>query len=118
MGQSYPLPITTAMLAPANPNVAKPRYDAAGAADWSVGAEGNDWDVSTASFSLASASGGADALVPAPRTQIAKASMMSDAYGDPAFDIGKDYGEFSGETGRDGTITPLDPYPVAEVTEP
>lgn len=118
MGQSYPLPITAAMLAPANPNVAKPSYDAAGAADWSMGAEGNDWDVATASFSLASASGGAAALVPAPRTQIAKASLMSDAYAAPAFDIGKDYGEFAGLTGRDGYITPLDPYGPPPEPEP
>ena len=34
MTQRYPLPITNAMLAKANPHEGKPRYDTAGAADW------------------------------------------------------------------------------------
>ena len=49
------VPITAAMLAPANPNDAKPRYSGPGVAgDWSGGAVGNDVNAATANVSLAS----------------------------------------------------------------
>lgn len=69
MGQTYPLPITTAMLTPANENVAKPR---AIAADWVQGAFGDDVDTASASVAVASASGAAPAADYTPRDQTDK----------------------------------------------
>lgn len=116
MGQSYPLPITTAMLAPANPHVAKPRYDSM--TDWHGGVVGNDWDVADATQAIANS--GSAQIDPdyEPRHQEEKGSMAGGAYTGLAGDIGIDYGEYTGLTGRDGDITPLDPYPVAPPPEP
>lgn len=113
MGQSYPLPITTEMLAPANPNEGAPR---AVPADYAGGVVGNDWDVATAAVAIADQNGGTG-LAYTPRTQAEKASISPTNYTGVASDIGKDYGEYAEDTGRTGTIAPLDPYPVT-VPEP
>lgn len=104
----YPLPITTAMLAPANVNVTKPRYDTP--ADWVMGATGNDIDVATRSTPIAEPSGAAN-FTPYPiRTQTQKAAAMSPPL-QIVTDIGIDYGAYAGQTGRGGVITPKTPYP-------
>lgn len=46
MGQTYPLPITPAMLALANPDAGKPAYDSMD--DWTGGTVGDDVNVSSA----------------------------------------------------------------------
>lgn len=116
----YPLPITNAMLTPANPNFDKPR--AGTLADWSIGATGNDVDVATRSVAIASASGAAN-FTPYPiNTQTQKAAAMTVALGYPASgvpilgDLGVDYGIYAGQTGRGGAITPQAPYP--SITSP
>lgn len=113
----YPLPITNAMLALANTNAALPRYGTAG--DWSMGVTGNDVDTATRSVPIAQASGAAN-FTPYPvATQAQKAAAMTVALGYPASgvpiltDIGIDYGTYSGQAGRAGTITPQAPYPNA-----
>jgi hypothetical protein len=104
----YPLPITAAMLAPANPNVDRPRYGTPG--DWAMGVIGNDIDVSSRSVPIAQASG-APNFTPYPiMTQTQKAAAMVPPL-TIATDIGIDYGTYAGQTGRGGTITPKAPYP-------
>jgi hypothetical protein len=104
----YPLPITAAMLLPANPNVTKPRYDTP--ADWSMGVIGNDVDVSSRSVPVVGPDSSAT-FTPYPiRTQTAKAAAMVPP-GTVLADIGIDYGTYAGQTGRTGTITPKAPYP-------
>ena len=112
----YPLPITAAMLAPANVNCDKPRYSGAGVAgDWVGGAVGNDVNASTANVAVARS--GSVNLEPdyAPRTQLAKGNMMVPPL-TPGADIGVDYGIYAGQTGRTGTIAPKAPYP--DLTSP
>jgi hypothetical protein len=73
MGQTYPLPITAAMLATANAaNEGKPRYSTM--ADWAGGLKGDDVDQATATVSIANDSGGANEADYTPRTQAAKAA--------------------------------------------
>jgi len=50
MTQRYPLPLTAAMLAKANPYEGKPRYDSVSnvAADWHGGDFGQDVDIAEA----------------------------------------------------------------------
>ena len=104
----YPLPITNAMLAPANPNVDKPRYGTPG--DWSMGVNGNDIDVATRSTPIAQASGAAN-FTPYPiATQTQKAAAMVPPTG-LGTDLGVDYGIYAGQTGRNGVIAPKTPYP-------
>jgi hypothetical protein len=106
----YPLPITNAMLTPANANAAKPRYDTPG--DWAQGAVGNEANVATASVALANAASAVPTTAYAPTTQTAKGQAMV-----PPLtilgDIGIDYGAYSGQAGRGGAITPQAPYPDA-----
>lgn len=118
MTQSLPLPITAAMLTKANPHEGKPRYSAAGVADWSMGAVGNDIDIATVSTPVVDRANGG-AVTPYPiRTQVAKGAAMVPPL-TPLSDLGKDYGEFSGETGRDGYTEPGMPYgPPPEPEEP
>lgn len=109
----YPLPITPAMLLPANPNITKPRYDTP--ADWSMGATGNDVDIATRTVPVVGPDSAAT-FTPYPiRTQTAKAAAMVPPLQVLA-DIGIDYGAYSGQTGRTGIITPKMPYP--DVTSP
>jgi IPT/TIG domain-containing protein len=70
MAQRYPLPITPAMLAPANQNIGKPR--ASTMADWGGGATGDDIDTASATVTLATASGAAPYPDYLPRTQADK----------------------------------------------
>jgi IPT/TIG domain-containing protein len=113
----YPLPITNAMLLPANENITKPRYNTPG--DWSMGATGNDVDTATRSVAIAGPDS-TNIFTPYPiRTQAGKAAAMTTALGYPATgvpilaDIGIDYGSYAGQTSRSGTITPQAPYPTA-----
>jgi hypothetical protein len=113
MTQSLPLPLTAAMLAPANPNFDRPRYTGAGVAgDWQGGAPGNDINAATSNVSLKSAAAttAADQAPYAPRTQVAKGQAMVPSLV-IAYDIGIDYGDYTGLEGRTGTITPRTPYP-------
>jgi len=116
----YPLPITAAMLAPANVNMDKPRYSGAGVAgDWAAGATGNDVNVATATVALANAASAVATTTYVPTTQTGKAQLMTTALGYPAAgvpvlgDLGIDYGTYAGQAGRGGTITPQAPYPSA-----
>jgi hypothetical protein len=109
----YPLPITAAMLAPANPNFDKPRYTGVGVGtDWSGGAIGNAEDVATANSSIAR-SGSAQVDAPyAPKNQSQKAAAMVPPL-QIVDDLGKDYGSHAGMAGRTGPVTPQMPYPDA-----
>jgi hypothetical protein len=107
------VPITAAMLAPANVNCDKPRYSGAGVAgDWVGGAVGNDVNASTANVAVARS--GSINLEPdyAPRTQTAKGNLMVPPLNVGA-DIGIDYGPYAGQSGRTGSIAPKAPYPDA-----
>jgi hypothetical protein len=88
MGQTFPAPIASATLVVANANFDKPRYTAAGAADWAGGVVvGEDPGLShaanqaarTANAALANASGGAARADYAPRTQWAKGQTAGQA---------------------------------------
>lgn len=108
MTQRYPLPITVAMLTPANGNAAKPRYGTP--ADWSMGASGNEADIATRSEPVVE-SHSAATVTPYPiRTQVAKGAAMVPPLV-PLGDLGKDYGTYTGAAGRTGTIEPFQPYP-------
>jgi hypothetical protein len=109
----YPLPITAAMLAPANVNCDKPRYSGAGVAgDWSGGQVGNDVNAAAANVSLARSGSANVEPAYAPTNQTAKGQLMVPSLVVLA-DIGKDYGPYAGLAGRTGTITPQAPYPDA-----
>jgi IPT/TIG domain-containing protein len=113
----YPLPITPAMLLPANENITKPRYNTP--ADWSMGAFGNEEDIATRTTPVVGPDS-TQTFTPYPiRTQAGKAAAMTTALGYPATgvpivdDLGKDYGNYAGAAGRTGPITPPMPYPNA-----
>jgi IPT/TIG domain len=109
----YPLPITPAMVAPANVNMDKPRYSGAGVAgDWAAGAVGNDVNVATATVALANAASAVPTTAYAPTTQTAKGQAIVPSLV-VVSDIGIDYGAYAGQAGRGGTITPQAPYPSA-----
>ena len=105
----YPLPITPAMLLPANQHIAKPRYDTG--ADWSGGATGNQEDVATATSAIVDATGVAVGPY-APKTAAAKAAVMVPPL-QIVDDLGIDYGAYAGQAGRTGPVTPQTPYPDA-----
>jgi hypothetical protein len=102
MGQTYPLPITNAMLAPANENAAKPRLLPA---DYVGGAFGDDIDTASAAVAVAQASGAAPTADYGPRTQADKAAQLGTTL---AEDV----------TRPRGSIGPRDPYPVASDPAP
>jgi IPT/TIG domain len=107
----YPLPITPAMLQPANANLDKPRYSGGGVAgDWVGGATGNDVNAASANVAVVNAASAVGVPAYGPLNQIAKGNAMV-----PPLvvlsDIGIDYGTYAGQAGRGGTITPLAPYP-------
>jgi hypothetical protein len=104
----YPLPITAAMLAPANPNFDKPRYTSG--TDWQGGAAGNPEDVATACSSIIDAGMTAAVGPYAPKTQSAKAAAMVPPL-QIVDDLGIDYGPYASQAGRTGPVTPLAPYP-------
>jgi hypothetical protein len=109
----YPLPITAAMLAPANANMDKPRYSGAGVAgDWVGGAVGNDVNAASANVAVANAASTVPTAAYTPTSQTAKGNAMVPPLPVLA-DIGKDTGAYAGLAGRTGAITPLAPYPDA-----
>jgi IPT/TIG domain len=106
----YPLPITPAMLAPANPRVDYPRYNTP--ADWNMGVTGNDRDVAKATSPKVGAEATTATAIPpiTPANPAAKAAALVPP-GQIVADIGFDYGTYAGQAGRTGTITPQTPYP-------
>jgi hypothetical protein len=107
----YPLPITAAMLAPANGNVTHPVYTGAGVAtDWSGGVVGNDQDVATANVAIANQATAGVGTIYVPRNQLEKSALAAPLRPILA-DIGLDYGAYAGAAGRTGTIAPRSPYP-------
>jgi hypothetical protein len=110
MGMRYPEPITPDMLVPADENAGYPRYD--DPADWVMGAEGNDVDTASASHPAPPATIPIDVQDYGPYTQADKAEAIGV---EMATDITKDYGDYTGETGRDGTVAPDEPYEDASV---
>jgi IPT/TIG domain-containing protein len=107
----YPLPITPAMLLPANENILLPRYNTP--ADWSMGVFGNEEDIATRSTPVVGKDS-AFTFTPYPiRTQSAKAASMVGGARPILDDLGKDYGNYAGQAGRTGPITPQTPYPNA-----
>jgi IPT/TIG domain len=108
----YPLPITPAMLLPANENIMKPRYYG-NPGDWSMGVSGNEEDIATRSTPVLGPDS-AQTFTPYPiRTQSAKAAAMVGGALPILDDLGKDYGNYAGAAGRTGPITPSMPYPNA-----
>lgn len=111
MGQRYPLPITGAMLADANQNEAKPRYDSN--TDWSGAVSlGEDPGLptaanqgfTTANVALARADGGAAEPNYGPRNQNAKRTAGNLSAGTVGVvDVGRNR----------GAVAPGQRYPVA-----
>ena len=62
----YPLPITAAMLLPANANITKPRYDANWTSDWHGAQFGNEEDQAEATQAIANSCFGARSNRPDP----------------------------------------------------
>ena len=108
----YPMPITAAMLAKANPNEGKPRYDSAAnvASDWHGGQYGDDWDQAEAAQAIANSHSTNVEIDYDPQHQKAKGNDMVPKL-DVLADIGKDYGAYAGAGKRTGTIQPRQPYP-------
>ena len=108
----YPLPITNAMLAKANANEGKPRYDSAPnvAADWHGGDIGHDVDIAEAMQAVANRHSTNVETDYDPQHQEAKGKNMV-----PQLitlrDVGKDYGAYSGSPYRSGIVEPRTPYP-------
>jgi hypothetical protein len=112
MAQTQPLPITPAMLARANANEGKPRYDSPAniAADWHGGDFGNDVDIAEAMQAVANSHSTAITTDYDPQHQEAKGKNMV-----PQLvtlrDVGKDYGAYAGSPYRSGIVEPRTPYP-------
>lgn len=106
------VPITNAMLAPANENIAKPRYSGVGATtDWHGGDIGNDADVAEATQAVANSHSINVAADYEPQHQEQKGLAMVPPLA-VLSDLGMDYGAYTGLTGRDGVIEPFMPYPT------
>lgn len=106
------LPVNSADVVVANQNVGKPRYTAAGAADWTGGALGDDVDQATANVAVGTASGAANYPDYVPRTQAAKAALPGASppnaiAGEPDFVMVTDVARAR------GVIAPNQPYPKA-----
>ena len=108
----YPLPITNAMLAPANQNIMKPRYDANWTSDWHGAQFGNEEDQAEATQAIANSCSARVETDYDPQHQKAKASDMVPPL-QILDDLGKDYGIYAGGAGRTGYVTPQQPYPDA-----
>ena len=108
----YPLPITNAMLAKANANEGKPRYDSSAnvLADWHGGDFGQDIDIAEATQAIANRHSAAVATDYDPQHQEGKGKNMVPKL-IPLRDIGKDYGLYGGTPYRSGIVAPLQPYP-------
>ena len=112
MTQRYPLPITVAMLTPANGFFARPRYTGAGVAqDWHGGDFGNDIDHAEATQAIGNSCSARVETDYDPQHQEAKGKDMVPPL-TPLADIGVDYGPYTGGAYRAGTIGPRDPYPA------
>jgi hypothetical protein len=86
--------------------------------DWHGGTAGNDIDAADASQAIAGQNGGVNSDYE-PRHQEEKAGMGNLTPGTTLLaDLGMDYGEFTGLTGRDGAVEPFQPYPEAEPVGP
>jgi hypothetical protein len=105
-----PVPVTAAMVAPANPYVGYPRYDQVG--DWYMGVTGNGVDVSLASLAKAGRASATDTVATGPVTRAQKTAAIP-GMGAILADITKDYGQYAGQTGRTGYVVPRSPYPDA-----
>ena len=111
MTQKLPLPLTVAMLTPANGFCARPRYTGAGVTtDWKGGQFGNEQDQAEANQAIGNSHSAAIEDDYDPQHQEAKGEKMNPVL-IPLSDLGKDYGFFGGTTYRDGTIQPRQPYP-------
>ena len=111
MTQRIPLPITAAMLTPANAHIAKPRYYGAGvASDWHGGDFGHDVDIAEATQAVANSHSANVETDYDPQHQEAKSKDVT-----PNLvilhDLGKDYGIYNTSPYRAGTIEPRQPYP-------
>ena len=101
------VPITAAMVTPANPHAGKPRYGTPG--DWHGGDVGNDVDVNAATQAIANSHSANVEADYEPHHQEEKAANMVPPL-TILSDLGKDYGEHAGLTGRTGWIEPGAPY--------
>jgi len=104
----YPLPLTAAMLAKANPHEGKPRYDSM--TDWHGGDFGQDVDIAEATQAIANRHSVNVETDYDPQHQEAKGKNMVPKL-TPLRDIGRDYGVYAGSPYRSGIIAPLTPYP-------
>jgi hypothetical protein len=113
----YPLPLTAAMLAKANANEGKPRYDSAPnvAADWHGGDVGQDVDIAEAMQAVANRHSANIETDYDPQHQEGKGKNMVPKL-TPLADLGKDYGTYSGSYYRSGPVEPRTPYP--DITSP
>jgi IPT/TIG domain len=113
MTQRLPLPITNAMLLPANANFDKPRYTGAGVAtDWHGGDVGHDVDIAEATQAVANSHSANVETDYDPQHQEGKGKKMNPIR-TPLSDLGKDYGIYNTSQYRSGTIDPRTPYPDA-----
>jgi hypothetical protein len=103
-----PVPITAAMVAPANPYAGYPRYDQAG--DWYMGVTGNGVDVSLPSLAKAGRASATDTVATAPVTRAQKTAAIP-GMGAILGDLGKDYGIYANQTGRTGPVLHYAAYP-------
>jgi hypothetical protein len=104
----YPLPITPAMLQPANQYFDRPRYTSG--TDWNGGSPGNEEDVATSNVAIANSGSATINSIYVPRTQSAKAALMVPPL--PILDdLGLDTGAYAGQAGRTGPVAPSAPYP-------
>lgn len=109
----YPLPITPAMLQPANVNIDRPRYMGAGAAaDWHGGDVGHDVDIAEATQAVANSHSANVEIDYDPQHQEGKGKKMAPKL-TPLSDLGKDYGIYNTSQYRSGTVEPRTPYPDA-----
>ena len=108
----YPLPITNAMLLPANQHIMKPRYDANWASDWHGAQFGNEEDQAESTQAIANSCSARVETDYDPQHQKAKAGDMVPPL-QILDDLGKDYGIYAGGAGRTGYVTPQTPYPDA-----
>ena len=106
----YPLPITVAMLAPANTFCDRPRYSSM--TDWHGAQFGNEEDQAEATQAIANSCSARVETDYDPQHQKAKAGDMVPPL-QILDDLGKDYGIYAGGAGRTGYVTPQSPYPDA-----
>jgi hypothetical protein len=100
------------MLALANPNFNKPRYDASWTSDWHGAQFGNEEDQAEATQAIANSCSARVETDYDPQHQKAKAGDMVPPL-QIVDDLGKDYGIYAGGAGRTGYVTPRSPYPDA-----